>query len=82
MPCGIFQGWQSHGCKLDAQILYMSYGLNCLKWVIWGILQVSIIGLAKGDTRSLDYSSHEAPPNLSKSSTDTGVDTWSMNPQP
>ena len=35
----------------------MSYGLNSLKGVIWG----SSIGVIKGDTRGLDYSSCRAP---------------------
>ena len=33
----------------------MSYSLNSLKGVIWGIT----MGFIKGDTRSLDYSSYK-----------------------
>ena len=40
--------------------IYMSYGLNFLKGAIWGILLGTVIGSVKGDTRSLDYSSHRA----------------------
>ena len=40
--------------------LYMSYNLNSLKGVIWGIIYGTTIGIIKGDTRSLDYSSHES----------------------
>ena len=35
----------------------MSCSLNSLKGVIWGIILGTTIGLIKGDTRSLDYSS-------------------------
>ena len=37
---------------------YMSQTLNSFKGVIWGIMWRTIIGVIKGDTRSLDYSSH------------------------
>ena len=37
----------------------MSYNLNSLKGLIWGIVYGTITGLIKGDTRSLDYSSYE-----------------------
>ena len=36
----------------------MSYGLNSLERNIWGIIWGTTIGLIKGDTRSLDYSSY------------------------
>ena len=36
----------------------MSYSLNPLKGVLWGIIHGSVIGLIKGDTRSLDYGSY------------------------
>ena len=36
----------------------MSYSLNSLKGDIWGIMSGSIIGVIKGDTRSLDSSSY------------------------
>ena len=36
----------------------MSYSLNSLKGVIWGIIWRTTIGVIKGDTRSLDYSSY------------------------
>ena len=36
----------------------MSYSLGSLKGVIWGILYGSIIGVLKGDSRSLDCSSY------------------------
>ena len=39
-------------------IVYMSHNLNSLKGVIWGIIYGTTIGLIKGDTRSLDYSSY------------------------
>ena len=32
----------------------MSYSLNSLKGVIWGIILGTTLGLIKGDTRSLD----------------------------
>ena len=38
----------------------MSYSLNSLKGVIWGIILGTTIGVIKGDTRSLDYSSNGA----------------------
>ena len=37
----------------------MSYSLNPLKGVIQGIIHGSVIGLIKGDTRSLDYGSYK-----------------------
>ena len=36
----------------------MSYSLNSLKGVIWGMILETLIELIKGDTMSLDYSSH------------------------
>ena len=36
----------------------MSYNLNSLKGVIWGIIYGTTIGVIKGDTRSLEYSSY------------------------
>ena len=36
----------------------MSYSLNSLKGVIWGIIYGTTIGVIRGDTRSLDYSSY------------------------
>ena len=36
----------------------MSYSLNSLKWVIWGIIQGTALAAIKGDTRSLDYGSY------------------------
>ena len=36
----------------------MSYSLNSLKGVIYGIIYGTTIGLIKGDTRSLDNSSY------------------------
>ena len=36
----------------------MSYSLNPLKGVIWGIILGTTIGVIKGDTRSLDSSSY------------------------
>ena len=36
----------------------MSYCLISPKGVIWGIVFGSTVGLIKGDTRSLDYSSY------------------------
>ena len=38
---------------------YMSYSLNSLKGVVWGIISGTTIGDIKGDTRSLDYSSYK-----------------------
>ena len=37
----------------------MSYSLNSLGKVIWGIIYGTTIGVMKGDTRSLDYGSYE-----------------------
>ena len=37
----------------------MSHCLNCLKENIKGIIEGNIIGLIKGDTRSLDSGSYE-----------------------
>ena len=37
----------------------MSYSLNSLKGVIWGILRETIIRDIEGDTRTLDYGSYE-----------------------
>ena len=37
----------------------MSYTLNSLKGVIWGIIYGTTIGVIRRDTRSLDYSSHK-----------------------
>ena len=37
----------------------MSYSLNSLKGVMEGTILGTTIGLIKGDTRSLDYSSYE-----------------------
>ena len=37
---------------------HMSYGLNSSKWFIQEIIYGSIIGVIKGDTRSLDYNPH------------------------
>ena len=37
--------------------IYMSYSLNPLKGVIYGIIQGTTIVLIKGDTMSLDHSS-------------------------
>ena len=39
----------------------MSYSLNSLKGVIWGIIYGTTIGVIRGDTRSLDYSSGRRP---------------------
>ena len=39
----------------------MSHNLNSLKGVIWGIIYGTTIGVIKGDTRSLDYSSCDFP---------------------
>ena len=36
----------------------MSYSLNSLKGVIQGIIYGTTIGVIKGDSRSLDYSSY------------------------
>ena len=38
--------------------LYMSHSLNSLKGVYIGIIYGTTIGVIKGDTRSLDYSSY------------------------
>ena len=35
----------------------MSYNLNSLKGAIWGTIYGTTIGVIRGDTRSLDYSS-------------------------
>ena len=40
-----------------AWVYYLSYSLNSLKGVIWGIIYGTTIGGSKGDTRSLDSSS-------------------------
>ena len=37
---------------------HMSYSLDSFNGVVWGILQGSIIGVIKGDVRSLDYTSY------------------------
>ena len=51
MPC--FRGkFAVQGSRLD-----VSYSLNSLEGVKQGIIRGSIIGVKKGDTRSLDYSS-------------------------
>ena len=42
----------------------MSYSLNSLKGVIYGILWGTIIGVIKGDTRSLDNGSYELQSKL------------------
>ena len=39
----------------------MSHSLNSLKGDIWGIRKGTTIGVIKGDTRSLDYSSYGNP---------------------
>ena len=36
----------------------MSYSLNSLKGVIWGIIKGTTIGVIKGYTSSLDYGSY------------------------
>ena len=36
----------------------MSYNLNSLKGVIWGIIYGTTTEVIRGDTRSLDYSSY------------------------
>ena len=36
----------------------MSYSLNSLKGVIWGIMYETTIGVIKGDTMSLDNGSY------------------------
>ena len=36
----------------------MSYSLNSLKGVIQGIIMGNVIGVTKGDSRSLGYSSY------------------------
>ena len=38
----------------------MSYNLNSLKGVIWGMIYGTTIEVIWGDTRSLDYSSYNA----------------------
>ena len=40
---------------------HMSYTLNSLKKVIWGIIQRSIGGVFKEDTRGLDHRSYRYP---------------------
>ena len=42
----------------------MSYSLNSLKGVTQGIISGTTIGLIRGDTRSLDYSSYGHPLSL------------------
>ena len=37
---------------------HMSYSLNSLKGVIFGIIQGTSLGVITGDARSLDYSSY------------------------
>ena len=37
----------------------MSYSLNYLKGVIWGIIEGITVGASKADTRSSDNGSHE-----------------------
>ena len=44
--------------NIQCRTVDMSYGLNSLKGVIKGILLRSIMGVIKGDTRSVDCSSH------------------------
>ena len=39
----------------------MSYNLNSLRRVIQRIIQETTTGVIKGETRSLDYSSHGQP---------------------
>ena len=43
-------------------LAHMSYSLNSLKGVTYGIIYGTIIGVTKGDTRSLDYSSYDLGP--------------------
>ena len=43
------------------RVQYMSYNLNSLKGDYTGIVQGTTIGVIKGDTRSLDYSSYVQP---------------------
>ena len=38
---------------------HMSYSLNSLRGVIWGIIYGTTIGVIKGDTRSLDNGSYD-----------------------
>ena len=45
----------NHPSKPD----YMYYSLNSLKGVIYGIIEGTMTGSIKGDTRSLDDTSHE-----------------------
>ena len=47
----------NYSCQALAPL--MSYNLNSLEGVIWGIIYGTAIGVIKGDTRSLDYSSYE-----------------------
>ena len=56
-----FLGFQPY--TLNPQMIFrvwgfMSYSLNSMKGVIWGIRQGTTIWVIKGDTRSLDYSSY------------------------
>ena len=45
-------------CRFVELWANMSYSLNSLKGIIWGIIYGTTIGLIRGDTMSLDYSSH------------------------
>ena len=48
----------SHEPPEAINVAHMYYSLNSLKGVIYGIIEGTTIEVIKGDTRSLDYSSH------------------------
>ena len=50
----LFQQPQDH----SSSVPHMSYTLNSLKGVTWGIIYGTTIGVTKGDTRSLDNGSN------------------------
>ena len=55
------------------------YSLNSLKEVISRIIWGSIIGLLKGDARSLDYCSHQRVQDLGSSGFTVGLGLSSFN---
>ena len=58
---GLFGLSYSRDCYGVSEGLPMHHNLHPLKGAIWGIIQGTIVGLIKGDTRSLDYGSYADP---------------------